>query len=389
MVQFVNKFIILILSVSVLFFISEQVYAQEPKLATFQETAQLLIDKQILNNFTASITLQSTSNQELKIPSELEQKLRENHRIVSVILTNEDQCVLGVQEEGCLMINVSRDDSEKGIIEIQEGAKKIGDLYIDDLNSFFDVEAEFHSSFVHHGDEVNELLETSGVVSGRGTVSAVYTMPKEDTASMYEKISAILLPKIIRDSGGFYDIARNLSIDENSRMTFSIIPQGETILFQLRLAVTGPYQESANNQINPLEFFNSNELKKSEYFSSGFYPLNSIFHVVILSAEPISVVKTNANLVPTQMVEGEKIPSDITIAGWLFSPQSGEKIDGKYLFGTESAVNENELIFVVGQEGQEIPNPPQEIEFGEEMIIIIIIVASSGAVVFFLKGYKK
>ena len=51
---------------------------QSPQLATFQETAQILIDKQISNNVTASITLQSTSNQEIRIPVELEQQIREN-----------------------------------------------------------------------------------------------------------------------------------------------------------------------------------------------------------------------------------------------------------------------------------------------------------------------
>jgi len=36
-------------------------YSQEINLATFQETAQIIIDKSISQNVTASITLQSTS----------------------------------------------------------------------------------------------------------------------------------------------------------------------------------------------------------------------------------------------------------------------------------------------------------------------------------------
>jgi hypothetical protein len=40
-----------------MFFSSAQVYAQEPKLATFQETAQLIIDQSISNNVTAAISL--------------------------------------------------------------------------------------------------------------------------------------------------------------------------------------------------------------------------------------------------------------------------------------------------------------------------------------------
>ena len=56
-------------------------YSQEPGLATFQETAQVIIDKTISGNISASITLQSTSIQEIKIPAELEQKIRENNRM--------------------------------------------------------------------------------------------------------------------------------------------------------------------------------------------------------------------------------------------------------------------------------------------------------------------
>ena len=43
---------------------------------------------------------------------------------------------------------------------------------------------------------------------------------------MYAKISALLIPKEIRDSGGFYEIANDLSTQENAKMTFSIIPVG-------------------------------------------------------------------------------------------------------------------------------------------------------------------
>jgi len=37
-------------------------YSQEVRLATFQETAQIIVDKSISQNVTASITLQSTSS---------------------------------------------------------------------------------------------------------------------------------------------------------------------------------------------------------------------------------------------------------------------------------------------------------------------------------------
>ena len=172
-------------------------YSQEVSLATFQETAQIIVDKSISQNVTASITLQSTSIQEIKIPAELEQKIREDKRIKAIILTNQDQCILGVTDQSCIMINVKRNPEDKGIFTIQDSTKEIAELYIDEINQVFDTDAKFHSVFIHTDDATNRALGTSGIVSGKGIISAVYTMPMEDTSSMYEKISAILVAKII------------------------------------------------------------------------------------------------------------------------------------------------------------------------------------------------
>ena len=98
-------------------------YSQETSLATFQETAQVIIDKSISQNVTASIALQSTSIQEIKIPVELEQKIRENDRITSIVVTNQNRCILGVFDESCIIINIARDPANKGIFEIQNSTK--------------------------------------------------------------------------------------------------------------------------------------------------------------------------------------------------------------------------------------------------------------------------
>jgi len=219
----VYKIIILIVIIGFSFFGLIDVHAQQIKLAKFQETALVFFDQQISQNVIASITLQSTSNQEIRVPSELEQKIRENDRILSVILTNEKQCILGVQDDACILVNISRVESEKGIVAIQDAAKEIGNSVIDDVNAVLDTNAKFHSVYVHLGSETNPLLETSGAVSGKGTVSAVYTMPREDTNSMYEKISSILVYSKIRESGGFFDVAKKLSSEETAVMTFSIL----------------------------------------------------------------------------------------------------------------------------------------------------------------------
>jgi len=369
-----------------------EVYAQSesPKLATFQESAQILIDQQLSNNVTASITLQSTSNQEIRIPSEFEQLLFENDRIIAVVLTNEEHCVLGVLNEACILVNVSRDESEKGIIEIQDAAREIGDSLIDSINQVFDTDAKFNSVFVHNIDETNVSLETSGVISGRGTISAIYTMPQEDTYTMYEKISSILIPRVIRDSGGFYEIATKLSTEDTAAMTFSIIPKEEGFLYQLKLSVDYPNSASNSEIISPLEFLKIDELERSSYFSSDFYPLNSILNVVILSSESTNVNEVNTNMLQTQIINETKFPTDLSQDGWFFDPESGNKIDGKYLFGKKFSISKNELIFTLGDAQINGISSEETTDFDESiLILIIIVIISVGAAAFYLKGYKK
>lgn len=364
-------------------------YSQDIGLATFQETAQVIIDKTISQNVTASITLQSTSIQEIQIPVELEQKIKDNGRITAIILTNQNQCVLGVIDESCIIINVARNPEDTNFPQIQNSTKKTAELFIDDLNQIFDTDAKFHSVFVQTSDEMSKVLETSGLISGKGTVSAVYTMPMEDTSSMYEKISTLLLPKTIRDSGGFYEIAKNLSKEEKSKMTVSIIPLKNKSLTQLRLSVDYPNIASSISQVDPLEFLKTDELKRSSYFSSGFYPLNSILQVVVLSPNSTNVSDVKGSIVPTQIVDGEKIPKEITKDGWVFDPEQGKRIQGKYIFGEKTSVQKEKLIFSLG--GTELEESKKiETSYDESIFIVIIItIVAIGAAVFYLKGYKK
>ena len=183
-----QKSLFLIGLITLIVISSNYAYSQEVRLSTFQEIAQIIIDKSLSQNVTVSITLQSTSIQEIKIPAELEQKIRENDRIKAIILTNQDQCILGVVDKSCIMINVERNLDDKGIRAIQDTTKEIAELYINEINQAFDTNAKFHSVFVHTDDGSNKALDTSGVISGKGMISAVYTMPMEDTNSMYEKI---------------------------------------------------------------------------------------------------------------------------------------------------------------------------------------------------------
>jgi hypothetical protein len=386
--------VLAILAISVgMFFSYSESFAKEPQLATFQETAQILIDQSRSNNVTASIALQTTSNQEIRIPTELAKKIESTDRLLAVIVTSEERCVLGVQDESCIMINISREGIEGGIFAIQDEGRLVGDSLIDDINAALDTSAKFHSVFLHHKDDSNVLLDTSGIISGRGTISAVYTMPREDTQAMYEKFSALLLPKIIRDSGGFYDIAKKISSEPTARMTLSIIPQNGISLFQLKVSVDYPNTALETKNISPLELLHIDELKRSDYFSRDFYPLNSLLKIVILSPEPLQIDKVNTNIVPEVIRDGERLP-EFTNDGWFFDQSSGEKIEATYLFGEKTSIGKNELVLTTspldGTAGNGIESPTLSTEIDSMQIIILvgIIIAAAGASIFYFKGFK-
>ncbi len=384
------KIIFIISIIMVIGISTNYAHSQEIGLSTFQESAQVIIDKKISNTSIASITLHSSNLQEIKIPTELEQKIRENERVQAVVITNQNNCVLGVRDyESCIIINIERNPEDKGINAIQNSTREIADLYIHEVNQVFDTNAKFFQTYIHTNDETNQALDTSGIISGHGTISAVYTMPMEDTHYMYGKLSSMLLSKSIRDGEGFYNIAKTLSEDENAKMSFSIIPSESKSLLQLRISVENPIEsqmEGTITKINPLEFFNIENLNRSDYFSTGNYPLNSIFQIVILTNDETNVSDVRGNIIPTQMIDGIEIPIEITKKGWIFDPQKGEQIQGKYIFGESTSVNENELKFSLGGSNLQYKG----IELDESITVVIIItIVSIGAAIFYLKGYKK
>ena len=366
-------------------------YSQEIGLSTFQESAQVIIDNKISQEITTSITLLSSNIKEIKIPIELEQKIRDNKRIQAIVVTNENNCVLGVTDKSCILINIERNPEDLGINAIQDSSRAIGDEFIEEINQVFDTNAKFFQVFIHTSAESNNALNTSGIISGTGTISAVYTMPMEDTMSMYGKISSMLLSKQIRESGGFYDAAQILATKENSKMSFSIIPSETKTLLQLRVsndnAITSSMQISETPaKINPLGFFKINELNRSNYFSTGNYPLNSIFQIVILANEEIRVSDIKGNTIPTQTIDGMEIPTEITKNGWIFDPKEGTQIQGKYIFGENTSIDENELKFSLKGNNDQI----KETGLDESITIVTIItIISIGAAIFYLKGYKK
>ena len=370
--------------ISLIVISSNYAYSQEIGLATFHEIAQIKIDKNSSQNVTASVILQSTSIQDIQIPVEFEQKIRENNRIQSIFVTNQEQCVLGVVDQSCILINVLRVPADKGILAITDSTIEIAEPYIDEINQIFGTNAEFHSTYIYTENESEDILAISGASEGL-IVAGVFTMPMEDTNSMYEKISSILSPKII-NGGGFYNIAKNLSFEENTEILFSLVPLDSKSLLQIKLSIDYPNSAGAISEISPLDFLKTEKITRSDYFSSGFYPINSIIQIIILSSENEEISNINGNIVPTQIIDNEKIPTDISKEGWIFDPQEGQIIQGKYIFGNEPSVSKEKLKFLLGDEP--IIQPKTELDESTIIVIIISVIAIAAAI-FFLKGYKK
>ena len=92
---------------------------------------------------------------------------------------------------------------------VQLETKRIGNSLIDDINREFQSNGKFHSVYIQKG---NEDVDLEKVIEG--TVSAVYTMPKQNSEELFDKFSNLLISKKISGGGGFYDIANDMSNDE-------------------------------------------------------------------------------------------------------------------------------------------------------------------------------
>ena len=380
--------------------------AQQFEKATFQESASIIYDQKFSGSVITSIGFETTSNDEIRFPGELIEKINSNEKIRAVIFTNAGECVIGVTaEQQCIMINFDYEKlkGDGGIRMVQESAREMGGLLIDDLNQVFRTDAEFHSVYIHTADNANRLLETSGIVSGKGAVSATYVTDKRATDFLFTDIAGILIPKEIRDGGGFYDIAKKISRHDDSIISVTMIPNEDSNLYMFK--ITEEIKEKSNDitVINTLENFEVGEISRTDYFDNRNIPLNSIIQLIIIPSE---ITKINA--ISTHAITDVTTFENIMEKGWFLSSPAGEMINLKFLFGQSKTVLAEELLVEtapwdmqsemtlysveeIESEVEEVPIIENEVEEGDETqyaVLGIIIVAGIGAVIFYLKGYK-
>ncbi|MDP6897707.1 MAG: hypothetical protein QGH95_01095 [Candidatus Nitrosopelagicus sp.] len=377
--------------------------------ATFQESALVIYDQQYSNSVITSIGLETISNQEIKFTDELIKKINDNEKIRAIVFTNAGECVIGVtSEEQCIMINFDYQQlkGDGGIRMVQDSAREMGNEIIDQLNEELGVEGEFHSTFIHTVDDANLLLETSGVISGRGAVSATFTMPKQSTDFLFTDLAGTLIAKEIREGQGFYDISKKLSKNDGAIISVSIIKTGDENLFMFK--VTNEIKDVADeiSRINVLENFGVNEISRSDVFDGRNVPLNSVIQLVVIPSEPAKI-----DTIATHAITDLTTLENISKRGWFFSSPAGNSIDAKFLFGQSKVIPQDELRVEIGPwDGkselsfysvEDIPQDEKEYESKEDFgkkdsgedqsqyaVLAIIIVIGIGAAIFYLKGYK-
>tara|TARA_B110000014_G_scaffold125646_1_gene86406 strand:+ start:115 stop:1338 length:1224 start_codon:yes stop_codon:yes gene_type:complete len=376
--------------------------------ATFQETATILYDQKFSNSVISSIGFETTNNEEIRFSNEVIQKINDNEKIKAVIFTNAGECVIGVTtEEQCIMINFNYQQlkGDGGIRMVQDSAKEMGEKIINELNEALGMKGEFHSTFIHTVDDANILLETSGVVSGRGSVSATYVMPKQSTDFLFADLAGKLLPKEIREGGGFYEISKKLAKNDNSIISISIIRNENSNLFMFKVADETKNTSEDISKINVLENLGVESISRSDIFDGRNVPLNSVIQLLIIPKEQskIDAIATHAITDLTKL-------ENISNKGWFFESPAGYKIDARFLFGQDKVILHNELRMEIGpwngesevsfysvenieNEGHgsmsDVMKENSEVEEQSQYIILgIIIAAGIGAAIFYLKGYK-
>ena len=387
-----------------------------------------------------SVGLQSTSNDEFKFSDDLIERINQESLVQSIVFTNLEEinhngdlvgCVPGVKDGNqCILINLNfeqikkfitdedREESDGHVKRVQLETKRIGNSLIDDINREFQSNAKFHSVYIQKG---NEDVDFEKVIEG--TVSAVYTMPKQNSAELFDKFSNLLISKKISGGGGFYDIANDMSNDETygipryegqiagpsvttSTVAMTIFPESDGSRYMLNVSTKYHNVSASISEIKPLDPLFINELKRSSYFANEFTPLNSILDVLVFTDEgyPIKIDSANAHVI-------EKISTvdDIAKKGWFFEKSHGNFVAGKFLFGQSNSVSGDDLIFKTSQwdeasqvsiqssvldETVEKEMPEEEIvaeedEQSQYAILAVIIVVAVAAAIYYMKGYKS
>jgi len=312
-----------------------------------QEQFQIIIDESKHRN-RISIGMLSTNPDDIRFTDKIE-ALSSNPMIHSFTMTNEFACAPTQIDRACIIIEVKREGLGDNINEIRKNAREITDKIVADGIMFF--APKFYSV----------TLQPKTIFGGSEKMlvaEVVYTMNKQPTELMFAAFAPMLLSNEIRDAGGFYNNAEKLSENYFSEISVTFMPLENNTLrtFHILLTCSNEIRELPNcdpegnidkqiarGNINPLDFIQVENINRSKIFADQFLPLNSVIQVLIFSEQDLQVKSVNSNVIETLQNLG-----DVQESGWFFPSKSGKKIDGRYLFGSESSVSTNDLAFLIG-----------------------------------------
>ena len=315
-----------------------------PEIHSFQEQFQIIID-QANSKSRISIGMLSTHPNDIRFPDYIE-AISSNPRILSFTLTNQFACSPNNIERGCVIIEITREGLGDNLEEIKKNSREIADKIVGDGVIIFGV--EFDSVTLQH---------KTGFDGKKMIVSQVlYTTNKQTTENLFGALSTLLISSTIRDAGGFYDNAEELSKHYFADFTLSFVPLEKNALRSLHISLTcsnedpilpdcpGHFDDMyASGEINPLEILQVENINRSGIFTDQFLPLNSIIQIMVFSEDGLQVKSVNSGVI-------EKLEhlGNLQENGWFFTSKSGNKIDGRYIFATESSASKNDLIFSIG-----------------------------------------
>ena len=307
----------------------------------FQEHIKLIIN---INDGTTEISsiILSPASQDILIPPNLENSIFNSERLHAVVFTNEWQCAPGVSTDPCVMVQIYREGLGEFTETIQKNTREITDQIV--FNSqFIGLQAKFHSIII-------EAAKSSDGTPALAT--AIYTTKIFPTQKLVSLIGDQLVDKEIRDGGGFYDLLNKISENEFSQFNLILSPNKDKILRTMMVSITtsGLPKEMLGDIINPLDLitatipnFTGDKIDRSKYFSEGFFPLNSIIDVIVLTDDPNYKVKN----VKGGLITSISTSADLEKSGWFFISNSNGKIEGRYLFGTDVSASNQDLIFSI------------------------------------------
>jgi len=312
----------------------------EFEFADFQEHIEVVVNTRD-GSSVISASLLSPNWQDILIPPELENSIFSSEKLHAIIFTNKWQCAPAVVTDPCVLVQITREGLGEFTETIQENTREITDKIIVD-SQFIGINAKFHSI----------LIESAKPSEGTPALAtSVYTTKTFLTPKLVSLIGNQLLDKEIRDGGGFYDILNKVAENEFAEFTLTLRPDKDEILRIITVSIntTGIPKEMISDTISPLDLvaisvpnFTGDEVYRSKYFSEGFFPINSIFNVKIITEPNYGVKSVNGGLIETISSS-----ADLEDSGWFFTSNSNGIIEGRYLFGTDSSVSNQDLIFSI------------------------------------------